>query len=201
MIYRSIGTDTEALTLDTLNRFLLAGGLSIQKGAPTVIGNYTAARRNRIQALSGTRARIARRIREIEDEFEKDNTIFGVADPAIWDVSYGTEASPAQVMERYGIYFDKGDHARLAGKMQMHYRMAFVQEGYPMLYVFDTCKDFVRTIPALVYDDTRVEDIDTAGEDHIYDETRYFLMTNPIASKAPEQFEKKGIPELDIVWR
>ena len=146
-------------------------------------------------------ARIARRIREIEDEFEKDNTIFGVADPAIWDVSYGTEASPAQVMERYGIYFDKGDHARLAGKMQMHYRMAFDAEGYPMLYVFDTCKDFVRTIPALVYDDTRVEDIDTAGEDHIYDETRYFLMTNPIASKIPPQEAKKGIPELDIVWR
>ena len=70
-----------------------------------------------------------------------------------------------------------------------------------MLYVFDTCKDFVRTIPALVYDDTRVEDIDTAGEDHIYDETRYFLMTNPIASKIPPQEAKKGIPELDIIWR
>lgn len=146
-------------------------------------------------------ARIARRIREIEDEFEKGNTIFGVADPAIWDVSYGAEASPAQVMERHGVYFDKGDHARLAGKMQMHYRMAFDAEGYPMLYVFDTCKDFIRTIPALVYDDTRVEDINTAGEDHIYDETRYFLMTNPIASKMPLQETKKGIPELDIVWR
>ena len=146
-------------------------------------------------------SRIARRIREIEDEFERGNTIIGVADPAIWDVSYGEEASPAQVMEKYGIYFDKGDHARLAGKMQLHYRMAFDKEGYPMLYVFRTCKDFIRTIPALVYDDTKVEDIDTGGEDHIYDETRYFLMTNPIASKAPEQFEKKGIPELDIVWR
>lgn len=146
-------------------------------------------------------SRIARRIREIEDEFERGNTIIGVADPAIWDVSYGEEASPAQVMEKYGIYFDKGDHARLAGKMQLHYRMAFDKEGYPMLYVFRTCKDFIRTIPALVYDDTKVEDIDTGGEDHIYDETRYFLMTNPIASKVPEQFEKKGIPELDIVWR
>ena len=27
------------------------------------------------------------------------------------------------------------------------------------------------------------EDIDTAGEDHIYDETRYFLMSRPIAPR------------------
>ena len=29
----------------------------------------------------------------------------------------------------------------------------------------------------------RPEDIDTAGEDHIYDETRYFLMSRPIAPR------------------
>ena len=41
-----------------------------------------------------------------------------------------------------------------------------------MLYVFDTCKHFIRTVPNLVYDETDVEDIDTDGEDHIYDELR-----------------------------
>ena len=53
-----------------------------------------------------------------------------------------------------------------------------------MLYVFKNCRDFRRTIPALVYDARRPEDIDTAGEDHIYDETRYFLMSRPIAPRA-----------------
>ena len=52
-----------------------------------------------------------------------------------------------------------------------------------MLYVFENCRDFRRTIPALVYDARRPEDIDTAGEDHIYDETRYFLMSRPIAPR------------------
>ena len=144
---------------------------------------------------------IARRIRAIEDEFEKGNTIIGVADPAIWDVRYGEEASPAQVMEKHGIYFDKGDNARLAGKMQLHYRLAFDSDGYPMLYVFDTCKDFIRTIPALVYDEKNVEDVDTKGEDHIYDETKYFLMTNPIAARKPAATAKPGVPELDITWQ
>lgn len=50
-----------------------------------------------------------------------------------------------------------------------------------MLYVFDTCKHFIRTVPNLVYDETNVEDIDTDGEDHIYDELRYVCMKNPIA--------------------
>lgn len=143
---------------------------------------------------------IAQRIREIEDEFERGNTIIGVADPAIWDVRYGAEASPAQVMERHRIYFDKGDNSRLAGKMQLHYRLAFDTEGYPMLYVFDTCKDFIRTVPALVYDESRVEDIDSRGEDHIYDETRYFLMTNPVAARKLPQEKPMGIPELNIKW-
>lgn len=146
-------------------------------------------------------SRIAQRIREIEDEFERGNTIYGVADPAIWDVRYGQEASPAQVMEKHGIYFDPGDHARLAGKMQLHYRLAFDGEGYPMLYVFQTCRDFIRTVPSLVYDESRVEDVDTHGEDHIYDETKYFLMTNPIAARMPAQGAGAGIPELDIMWR
>ena len=144
---------------------------------------------------------IARRIRAIEDEFERGNTIIGVADPAIWDVRYGEEASPAQVMERHGIYFDKGDNARLAGKMQLHYRLAFDSEGYPMLYVFNTCKDFIRTIPALVYDEAHVEDVDTKGEDHIYDETKYFLMTNPIAARKPQPAAMPGVQELDMVWK
>lgn len=144
--------------------------------------------------------RIARRIREIEDELERGNTILGVADPAIWDVRYGLEASPAQAMERYGIYFDRGDNSRLAGKMQLHYRLAFDGEGYPMLYVFDTCRDFIRTIPALCYSENRAEDVDSRMEDHIYDETRYFLMTNPVAARPPKTGAAAGIPELDVIW-
>ena len=55
-----------------------------------------------------------------------------------------------------------------------------------MLYVFNTCRDFIRTIPSLAYSERDVEDIDTAGEDHIYDETRYFLMSRPIAPTTPK---------------
>lgn len=50
-----------------------------------------------------------------------------------------------------------------------------------MLYVFSTCRHFIRTLPALVYSQVDVEDVDTEGEDHIYDECRYVCMDHPVA--------------------
>ena len=113
---------------------------------------------------------VARKIKEIEadDPNLKGRKIQRVGDPAIWG-SDGTESIGA-LMERERVYFQKGDHARIDGKMQLHHRLAFDESGIPMLYVFNTCKHFIRTIPALVYDESDVEDIDTDGEDHIYDE-------------------------------
>ena len=65
----------------------------------------------------------------------------------------------------------------------MHHRLAFDERGVPMLYIFNTCKHFIRTVPNLVYSERDVEDVDTDGEDHIYDEARYVCMKNPIAPR------------------
>ena len=123
---------------------------------------------------------IARRIRNYEntDPNLKGRKIYGIADPSIWDRSRGE--SVADMMEKESISFMRGDNTRLPGKMQYHYRFAFDKEGYAMFYVFNTCKHFIRTIPNLVYDDAKVEDINTAQEDHIYDECRYVFMEHPI---------------------
>ncbi|MBE7055056.1 MAG: Terminase-like family protein [Ruminococcaceae bacterium] len=132
-------------------------------------------------------AEIACRIKEIEREDInlKGRYINGIADPSIFDESRGE--SVAAMMERSGVYFEKADNTRIAGKMQLHNRLAFDDKGIPMLYIFSTCKHFIRTVPALVYSEIDVEDIDTATEDHIYDEVRYIAMENPInpPPKAP----------------
>jgi hypothetical protein len=64
--------------------------------------------------------------------------------------------------------------------MQIHYRLAFDDNGFPQLYVFSKCKAFIRTIPLLQYDEHKPEDLDTDGEDHVADEVRYFCMSRPI---------------------
>lgn len=142
--------------------------------------------------------RIAEKIREIEktDENLKYKEITGIADPAIFAENGGEPIS--EVMSRSGIYFDKGDNTRIAGKMQIHHRLAFDEKGIPMLYVFDTCKHFIRTVPALVYSETDVEDVDTKGEDHIYDELRYVAMENPINPPKRMPKPQKPYSPLDL---
>ena len=86
--------------------------------------------------------------------------------------------------------------------MQVHYRFQFDENGYARFYVFETCKDFIRTIPLMIYDEHHPEDLDTDLEDHIADETRYALMSRPVKPLRPveqkiilsdplNQFEKK----------
>ena len=136
---------------------------------------------------------IGRQLADLMDpEFREGIHVGGIADPAIWDRSRG-ESVEELIRKVYdGVIFQKGDNTRLAGKMQLHERLKFGEDGKPMLYVFSTCSEFIRTIPALCYDDKKVEDIDTEGEDHIYDETRYFLMSRPIAPRiaAPQKRKK-----------
>lgn len=135
---------------------------------------------------------IAMAIRDIEANHHniKGRKVYGIADPAIYDESGGE--SIAGMMGKEGVYFNPADNQRLPGKMQCHYRLAFDDEGFPAFYVFDCCTNFIRTIPNLVYSETKVEDVDTDTEDHIYDEWRYVSMESPIAPRmqqapAPDQ--------------
>lgn len=139
---------------------------------------------------------IAAGIREMEETHPllKNRRIIGVADPSIFDRSRGESIAGMMEAHPYYLYWQKGDNTRIAGKMQFHYRLAFDEEGRSMFYCFETCRHFIRTIPNLVYDQTKVEDIDTEGEDHIYDECRYVFMTRPIT---PRVIVPKLIPLED----
>ena len=130
--------------------------------------------------IKWTAQKIADEIRTIEEKEEKGQQIIGIADPAIWNNTGSIDGSIADMMEKRGVYFEKGNHDRLAGKMQVHYRLAFDDDGLPMIYFFNTCKNIIRTLPQLRYDPVRPEDVDTGQEDHLYDALKYFLMSNPI---------------------
>ncbi len=47
----------------------------------------------------------------------------------------------------------------------------------PLLQVFSTCVNMIRTLPELQHDELHPEDLDTHGEDHAADELRYLLRT------------------------
>ena len=133
---------------------------------------------------------------EREHRWLKGKKIIGVADPSIWDASRGEAIIEAA--ERNGVFFNKGDNKRLPGWMQVHYRLSFDENGYPMMYVFNTCKGFIRTMPELQFSTTDPEDLDTTGEDHIADETRYMCMARPIKPQIKEEKKPFGDDPLDL---
>lgn len=103
-------------------------------------------------------------------EIEENIRIMRVADPAIFDKSRGDsvadQMAPGFMGRHQGVLFNKGDHARLPGKMQVHERLRFDENGRPKLQVFNTCKEFLRTFPTLPYSTKKPEDVDSDAEDH-----------------------------------
>ena len=135
---------------------------------------------------------------EKEHPFLKGREIHGVADPSIWDAQKGE--SIARTAEKYGIFFEPGDNARIPGWMQCQYRLMFDENGYSKFYVFNTCKEFIRTIPTLQYDEHNIEDCETDGvEDHAADEWRYICMRFMINGEPPknEHLPKFGADPLN----
>lgn len=151
------------------------------------------------EGVKWTPEKMFEEVKRIENEHKwlKGKRINGIADPSIWDGSRGKSIN--SIANEYGIYFQKGINDRLPGWMQVHYRFAFDNNGIPMMYVFSTCTSFIRTMPGLQYDQHKIEDLDTTGEDHIADETRYMCMARPIVPEVSQNdYDKLGDDPLHL---
>jgi hypothetical protein len=105
-----------------------------------------------------------------------------VADPSIRAQDGGP--SICERLADAGCNFRPADNTRLSGWDQLRARIAGDEFG-PMLFVFDTCRDFIRTVPVLQHDPIKAEDLDTRAEDHIADETRYACLSRLLAAPSP----------------
>jgi hypothetical protein len=93
----------------------------------------------------------------------------------------GQGPSTAEEFVKAGIYLTKADSTREVKIRQFRERLRVPEDGeLPMLMVSDGCEQFNRTIPNLKMDDRNVEDVDSHGEDHIYDEACQICMARPL---------------------
>lgn len=140
---------------------------------------------------------VFREVRRLEDEHKwlHGKEIRGVADPAIWAKDGGI--SICETAEKYGIFFDRGDNKRIAGWLQVHERLKFDNNGIPMLYFFKNCRNTIRTLPILQYDEHKVEDVNTKQEDHAADSLRYFCNMLPIRPQRKVERAVKAYNPLD----
>lgn len=111
---------------------------------------------------------------------------YGVADPAIFIQNGGP--SIAEEMSIAGVQWRPADNKRIPGWTRLRQMLAWAERDAsgdiistydPKFYFLDCCDDSIRTIPVLQHDDTNSEDLDTDGEDHAADETRYAVMSRP----------------------
>ncbi len=132
--------------------------------------------------LKMSAAAVGKGIREREKEIPW-RVRHGYADPAIFIQDGGP--SIAEMMSPF-VGWLRADNKRIPGWEQMHNRLrgdlidpVRMIYGTPMLMFLDCCDDTIRTLPALQHDEVKAEDVDTDGEDHAGDETRYAVMSRP----------------------
>lgn len=152
--------------------------------------------------------------RGIKDR-ERDETVdeqLSVADPSLWKEDGGPslaermiKCDPKQPDALVGPRFQPADNSRAAGWAQVRMRIGGQigepgsEPEVPMMYVTEDCTDWRRTVPALQHDKNRLEDVDTEGEDHAGDDTRYACMARPI-SRVTKKRSASGPKPFSLEW-
>lgn len=119
----------------------------------------------------------------------REHIAYGIADPACWSVISGP--SIAETLLRNGAIFKKADNQRtshdkrMGGWTEVRARLKGNTDGHPMIVFMDHCKAIIRTLPMLQHDPHNIEDVDTHGEDHAADSTRYAAMSRPYLARHP----------------
>jgi hypothetical protein len=99
-----------------------------------------------------------------------------------------------------------GDADRAKKLRQFRNRLAIppAHSELPMLVVYETCTEWIRTIPSIALDEDNIEVIEEGQEDHCYDDSCHICMARPIsgdldAFQRVQQVEaaKKDIKKLD----
>ncbi len=131
---------------------------------------------------------------------------FHGADPAMWNKSDPRAPSPADDYIKAGIPLVKASNDRVNGWAMFDKLLAYRSEvgdrivEPPRFYVFSTCREFLRTFPALPVNPHKPEDVDTDGEDDPADGCRYgvdVLLRRGTPKRRDGKFE--GLDQFDKV--
>lgn len=138
----------------------------------------------------------------------------GVADSAMFNSQTDGSKPIAKLMEdewdklygKHWVTLKAGTKNRIGRVATLHNWLSLAPDGLPYMLVTENCEHLIRTLPLLVYDPYKVEDVDTTNEDHLYDALTYgladvkFISAKLGAMGKPEM--KKALPaminELDL---
>lgn len=165
------------------------GGLVLPRGGIVVYREWYGASAPNV-GLKLTADEVARGIAQ-RDAGERID--YSVLDPAAFARDGGPSIAERMAEAAPSVVFRRADNKRVSergamgGWDQVRHRLNGEGPGRPMLVVFETCKDLIRTLPALQHDKDRPEDVDTHSEDHGPDALRYACMSRPWAAQRPDK--------------
>ena len=139
--------------------------------------------------------------REVDAKEYKVDGQLSVADPSMWKEDGGPSLIERLMAHRPKwwkegqptLTLQPADNSRVPGWQQMRARLNGDDDGNALLFVTEDCTDFIRTVPMLQHDKNKPEDLDSDGEDHAADETRYACMARPM-SRVPRKKESGPKP-------
>ena len=138
-------------------------------------------------------------------EREDGRISYGVLDSSLWHKRGDPGPSLAEQMIARGCRWrpsDRSKGSRVAGKNELHRRLQVDTEwtGRPRLVFFNTCVNAISQLPIIQLDKNNVEDVDTKGEDHIYDALRYGIMSRPRPSHLTYERQTPRYQPIDAVF-
>jgi len=148
--------------------------------------------------------------KEIYDDIKSFKVLDAYCDPAMFNrksdgsISISDEFTNEwdALNGEYWIGLSRGSNDRIKGWALMHKWLSCAPDGFPFWQISDRCENLIRTLPFLVYDEHRVEDLDTTQEDHAADACRYLLSSlsyipEGIGGVLSNQGEKKIVTVLN----
>lgn len=168
---------------------------SIPKGSLICYREWAGAKKDR-RGLKLTAKEVAEGILLRENE----QITYSVADPSLFKSDGGP--SNAEMMSRSGVWFKPADNQRVTGWSQLRGRLVG-EDGIPYIYWFETCLSSIATLPALMHDEHKPEDVDSDGDDHDGDQIRYACMSRPWGAILPKKVDanlQHKVPTLGEIF-
>ena len=133
---------------------------------------------------------MARRIRSLTGD---EKIAYTVASPDAWQkrgMEQGGDIGGMSISEVFaggGVPLLKADNSRIPGWQRVREYLKLRDDGKPGLAIFSCCKNLIRTLPLLTFDEHFAEDVAGNCEDHAPEALRYGLMSRPIAGKISQK--------------
>lgn len=138
-----------------------------------------------LYSVGWTFQELARKIKERNNDLNQLEThrtdasaLECYADPAIWAKKDRPNSGADEMLLEYrDLRLFQANNDRILGANMILKRLKIDSSGNTKLKIFSNCPNLIRTLPELVHDKNKVEDVDTKGEDHSYDSLRYPIMS------------------------